>query len=52
MTWLQRVIVYLMGCTHRLPAYPWQNEEKTDCQHKEDQNNGEQATTEDEGGPL
>lgn len=41
-----------LGCTHRLPSDARQNEEEADGQHQEDQDNGEQAAAEDEGGPL
>lgn len=38
--------------THRLPSYPRQNEEETGRQHKEDEDDGEQAAAEDKGSPL
>lgn len=43
---------YLVGYTHRPASYSRQNEKKTDREHKEDQNNGEQPLAEDEGSPL
>lgn len=43
-----------MDCsrTHRPPSYAWKYEKETDCDHQENQNNGEQVGTKDERGSL
>lgn len=39
-------------CTHCFAPYSRQDEQQADGQHQEDQDDGEQAAAEDEGGPL